>query len=112
MRSLLQRLGRATDRALSVVIWLHDSVMLFIFLFWLLPLIVLVVISAFIFDLSTPLSIDERAHNPKADAFRAGARSAAIGGAQACRTVVLAPSHDMLGAVAGHSRTTISRQAV
>src|SRR6476620_889972 len=51
MRSLLQRLGRATDRALSAVIWLHDSVMLFICLFWLLPLIVLVVISAFIFDL-------------------------------------------------------------
>ena len=51
MRSLLQRLGWAADRALSAVIWLHDSVMLFICLFWLLPLIVLVVISAFIFDL-------------------------------------------------------------
>lgn len=51
MRSLLQRLGWAADRALSAVIWPHDSVMLFICLFWLLPLIVLVVISAFIFDL-------------------------------------------------------------
>jgi hypothetical protein len=51
MRSLLQRLGRAADRTLSAVIWLHDSVMLFISLFWLLPLIVLVVISAFIYDL-------------------------------------------------------------
>ncbi len=51
MRSLLQRLSWAADRALSVVIWLHDSVMLFICLFWLLPLIVLVVISAFIYDL-------------------------------------------------------------
>jgi len=51
MRSLLQHLGRATDRALSAVIWLHDSVMLFICLFWLLPLIAVVVISAFIFDL-------------------------------------------------------------
>jgi hypothetical protein len=36
---------------LSAVIWPHDSVMLFICLFWLLPLIVLVVISAFIYDL-------------------------------------------------------------
>jgi hypothetical protein len=51
MRSLLQRLSWVADRALSVVIWLHDSVMLFICLFWLLPLIVLVVISAFIYDL-------------------------------------------------------------
>ena len=51
MRSLLKRLSWAADRALSAVIWLHDSVMLFICLFWLLPLIVLVVISAFIFDL-------------------------------------------------------------
>jgi hypothetical protein len=51
MRSLLQRLSWAADRALSAAIWLHDSVMLFICLFWLLPLIALVVISAFIFDL-------------------------------------------------------------
>ena len=52
MRSLLQRLSRAADRTLSAVIWLHDSVMLFICLFWLLPLIVLVVISVVIFDLA------------------------------------------------------------
>lgn len=51
MRSLLQHLSWVADRALSVVIWLHGSVMLFICLFWLLPLIVLVVISAFIYDL-------------------------------------------------------------
>jgi len=51
MRSLLQRLSWAADKALSVVIWLHDSVMLFICLFWLLPLIVLVVISAFIYEI-------------------------------------------------------------
>ncbi len=57
MRSLLHRLSLAADRALSAVIWLHDSVMLFICLFWLLPLIVLVVISAFIYDLR-PLRSD------------------------------------------------------
>ena len=51
MRSLLQRLSWTADRALSAIIWLHDSVMLFICLFWLLPLFVLVVISAFIYDL-------------------------------------------------------------
>ena len=51
MKSLLQRVGWVADKALSVVIWLHDSVMLFICLFWLLPLIVLVVVSAFIYDL-------------------------------------------------------------
>jgi hypothetical protein len=51
MRSVLHRLSLAADRALSAVIWLHDSVMLFVCLFWLLPLIVLVVISSFIFDL-------------------------------------------------------------
>ena len=44
-------MGWVPDKALSVVIWLHDSVMLFICLFGLLPLIVLVVISAFIYDL-------------------------------------------------------------
>ena len=51
MKSLLQRVGWVTDKALSVVIWLHDSAMLFVCLFWLLPLIVLVVVSAFIYDL-------------------------------------------------------------
>ena len=33
MISLLQRLGALADKALSVVIWLHDSIMLFICLF-------------------------------------------------------------------------------
>ena len=51
MRPLLQRVGWVADKALSVVIWLHDSVMLFVCLFCLLPSIVLVVISAFIYDL-------------------------------------------------------------
>jgi hypothetical protein len=51
MKSLLQRVGWFADKALSAVIWLHNSVMLFICLFWLLPLIVLLIVSAFIYDL-------------------------------------------------------------
>ena len=51
MKALLQRLGVMADKAISVIAWLHDRIMLFICVFWLLPLIALVVISAFIYDL-------------------------------------------------------------
>jgi hypothetical protein len=51
MNALFRRLGPLADKALSVVIWLHDSIMLFICIFWLLPLIALVVISVFLYDL-------------------------------------------------------------
>jgi len=51
MKILLQRLGAMGDKAISMIAWLHDSIMLFICVFWLLPLIALVVISAFIYDL-------------------------------------------------------------
>jgi hypothetical protein len=51
MNSLLKHLGWAADKAISVVLWLHHSVMLFLGLFWLMPLIALVVVSAFIYDL-------------------------------------------------------------
>lgn len=51
MTSLLRRLGALADKALSVVIWLHDSIMLFICLFWLLPLIAVVVVSVSVYDL-------------------------------------------------------------
>jgi hypothetical protein len=51
MTSPLRRLGALADKALSVVIWLHDGIMLFICLFWLLPLIALVVTSVSVYDL-------------------------------------------------------------
>ena len=51
MRALLRRLGRIADQGISVLMWLHHSMMLFICVFWLLPLIALVVVSAFIYDL-------------------------------------------------------------
>ena len=51
MKVLLRRVGALTDKALSGVIWLHDSIMLFICLFWLLPLIAAVVISVLFYDL-------------------------------------------------------------
>jgi hypothetical protein len=51
VRSLLRRLGPLVDKALDAVVWLHDRIMLFVCLFWLLPLIALVVVSAFVYDL-------------------------------------------------------------
>ena len=39
------------DKVLTAVISLHDSIMLFICLFWLLPLIAAVVISVLVYDL-------------------------------------------------------------
>jgi hypothetical protein len=51
MTSPLLRLGLVADKSMSVLAWLHDSIMLFVYLFWLLRLIALVVISAFIYDL-------------------------------------------------------------
>jgi hypothetical protein len=51
MNAWLRRLGGIADKAVSVLVWLHDSIMLFVCLFWLLPLLALVVISAFVYDL-------------------------------------------------------------
>jgi len=51
MTSPLLRLGLVADKSMSVLAWLHDSIILFLRLFWLLPLIALVVISAFTFGL-------------------------------------------------------------
>ena len=51
MKAPLQRLVRIADQGISVLMWLHGSIMLFICVFWLLPLIALVVVSAFIYDL-------------------------------------------------------------
>jgi hypothetical protein len=50
MRAPIRRLGALGDRALTAVIWLHDGLMLFICLFWLLPLIAAVVISVLFYD--------------------------------------------------------------
>jgi hypothetical protein len=51
MRAIIPRLGALADKALNAVIWLHDGIMLFICLFWLLPLIAAVVISVLVYDL-------------------------------------------------------------
>jgi hypothetical protein len=51
MSVLFRRLGALADKALSAVIWLHDGIMLFICVFWLLPLIAAVVISVLFHDL-------------------------------------------------------------
>jgi hypothetical protein len=57
MNAWLRRLGGIADKAISVLVWLHESIMLFLCLFWLLPLLVLVVISAFIYDLRPLLRV-------------------------------------------------------
>lgn len=51
MNSVFRRLVVLVDKGLSVVIWLHNSIMLFVCLFGLLPLIALFVFSALFFDL-------------------------------------------------------------
>ncbi len=56
MKSWLRRGGGIADKGISALAWLHDdSIMLFLCLFWLLPLIVVVMISAFIYDLGPVL---------------------------------------------------------
>jgi hypothetical protein len=58
MKQLLKCSWRAIDKAMSFVIWLNDSIMLYICLLWLLPLCGLVVISLLIYDIR-PLVRDQ-----------------------------------------------------
>jgi hypothetical protein len=51
MRALFRRAGAGGDRVLNAVLWLHDGIMLFVCLFWLLPLFAAVLLSVFVYDL-------------------------------------------------------------
>src|SRR4029077_13588986 len=46
-----KRMWVIIDKILNVVLWLHDSVLLYVCLFWLLPLIIFLLISLFLYDL-------------------------------------------------------------
>jgi hypothetical protein len=51
MKVIIRRLGALVDKAFEAIIRLHDGIMPFICLFWLLPLIAAVVISVLVYDL-------------------------------------------------------------
>ena len=58
MMRLLKSCWLVIEKAMTAVLWLHDSIMLYLALFWLMPLIALVMVSVFIYDLR-PLMRDQ-----------------------------------------------------
>jgi hypothetical protein len=51
MRTLLTALAALGEAALDLIIWLHDRLMLFVLIVFLVPLLVVVVISLLIYDI-------------------------------------------------------------